>query len=567
MNKGAITLQDVSVTYRTPVCETNAVSGMSFTLEQGGRLGIIGESGSGKTTTSLAIMGLLGKYADVSGQIFYNDIDIQAITDARRDDFRWKKIAIVFQNSLDILNPVLTVREQIIECIDRHMHFSKDKAAARMAELLNEVGLDPKWAESYPNQLSGGMRQRVLIAMALSCDPEVLIVDEPTTALDAIAKSEIIGLIDRLQKEKNFSLIVSSHEMSTIQKLTDQTMVMYLGNVVEYGKTEDVIFSPTHPYTRGLINSSTQINSFRDLWGIPQEDVPYNSIGCPFRSRCSQCIDMCAKVKPQLKECGECHAVACNRGGVVKVMEGCGISKDFYVKGRKVAACRNVDICIRSGEVVALIGESGSGKTTLANILCGMLEKDGGEVVYEGEKLRGFAATRRQGGVQITFQDSFSSINEHFTIFQAIEEPLKLLKIGTPEERLEMVTQVLRDVQLPSDECFYLKKCFMLSGGQRQRVAIARSLVMKPKLLIADEISSMLDPSTQANILRLLKGLQNSKGFSMLYITHDLSLARKIADRVYIMKNGEIIEEGSALSVFQHPNSEYTKRLLMCADL
>ncbi|NLV86091.1 MAG: ABC transporter ATP-binding protein [Clostridiales bacterium] len=567
MNKEALSIKDLSVTYSTSGYVTQAVKNLSFELERGERLGIIGESGSGKTTTALAIMGLLSSQAKVSGEVTYNGKNLLSLSEEERNCCRWKKIAIVFQNSLDILNPVLTVRAQIAECIDRHLCMSKENTEERVLELLRQVGLDRKWADCYPNQLSGGMRQRVLIAMALSCDPEVLIVDEPTTALDAVAKNDIIALLSRIQKEKNLALIVSSHEMSTIQKLTDKTMVMYMGSVVECGRTKEVIFNPRHPYTRGLINSSTQINCFRDLWGIPQENMSKKAEGCSFYKRCCQSTDKCARLRPPLEKCGEDHCVACNRGGILKLLEGRNIVKSYKIKSGKIAACKNVDLSIHSGEVVALIGESGSGKTTLANILCGMLSKDGGEVLFEGEKIRGFDATRRYDGIQITFQDSFSSIDEHFTVYQVIEEPLRLLKIGTKEERREMVEQALWDVQLPNSEEFYSKKCFMLSGGQRQRVAIARSLIMRPKLLIADEISSMLDPSTQANILRLLKGLQNSKGFSMLYITHDLSLAKKIADRVYIMKNGEIIEEGSALTVFMNPESEYTKRLLKCADL
>jgi peptide/nickel transport system ATP-binding protein len=567
MDQPLLVLDHVSVHYHNAGNATPAVNNVSFSLGPESRLGIIGESGSGKTTLAHAIMGLLDGKADITGSIQYRGTELVTMPESERHVFRWKKIAIVFQNGLNTLNPVLTVRTQIAECLTQHLKLPAKEAQAQVGARLQEVGLGEHWADSYPNQLSGGMRQRVFIAMALSCEPEILIIDEPTTALDAIAKQEIINLLQKLQVEKRFALIVASHEMGVIRSLTDITNVMYLGSVVESGRTDDVIFDPAHPYSSGLVSSSTQINCFRDLWGIPSENGHGGAAGCPFYPRCHQKLSMCATQSPELTPNKAGRLVACNRGGIATILEGSGISKTYTLKKTKIPACRNVDITIRSGEVVALIGQSGSGKSTLANILCGFLDKDSGNVYYDGEVLCGYDATRRFDGIQIVFQDPFSAINEHFSVFQAVEEPLKLTRIGTKVERKEMVQRALRDVQLPGDERFVARKCFMLSGGQRQRVAIARSLVMQPRLLIADEISSMLDPSTQANILRFLKGLQNAKGFSMLYITHDLSLARKIADRVYIMKDAEIIETGSAFVVFRQPRHTYTKRLLDCAQL
>ncbi len=567
MNEEILTINNLSVVYKTQGLETEAVTDVSLSLRRGERIGVVGESGSGKTTTMLAIMGLLDKTAQVSGKICFENTDLQELDDKDRNKYRWNRIAIVFQNSLDILNPVLTVYTQIAECIDCHMNITKEQTRERVKFLLGEVGLDYRWAEAYPSQLSGGMRQRVLLAMSIACEPDVLIVDEPTTALDAVAKEEIIALLDRMQKQKDLTLLVSSHEMSTIQKLTDKTIVMYHGKIVEVGNTEDVIFEPEHPYTRGLMGSSTQLNCFRDLWGIPQEDEHRATDGCPFYNRCNQFREACSNKNPELKAISSSRLVACNRGGIATVLDGQNIVKSYYTGNMTIEACRKVDIKIKAGEVVALIGESGSGKTTLANILCGMLEKDGGNVFYEGERIKGYAATQRKNGIQITFQDSFSSIDGNFSVYQTIEEPLRLLKLDEPEVRKEQVLRCLKDVQLPTEDGFLQKKCYMLSGGQRQRVAIARSLIMQPQLLIADEISSLLDPSTQANILRILKGLQNRKGFSMLYITHDLSLARKIADRVYIMKQGQIVENGSARKVFSNPENDYTKELLRCAEL
>ena len=558
-------IKHLSVAYRTSDYTTEAIRNINLSLSRGERLGLVGESGSGKTTTSLAIMGLLSKFAEINGQIIFDGVDLRSLDEKTLNLYRWKRIAIVFQNGTDVLNPLLTVYQQLAEPIEKHMGLKKEQIKARVMQLLADVGLDTAWADAYPHQLSGGMRQKVLVAMALSCDPELLIVDEPTTALDAVAKRDIIDLIDRMQRKNNLAMIVSSHELGTIQKLTDRTMVLYRGSVMELGSTDTVIFNSMHPYSRGLVNSSTQINEYRDLWGIPNEKEGAPREGCPFCGRCTQSLPECGKRRPEplpVSDDEPDHLVSCVRGGIITVLEGKSICKSYKAGKKVVEACKSVSISIKAGEIVSLIGESGSGKTTLANIIAGMTDKDKGSVSFMGEEMRDFSAARVFNGVQITFQDSFSSIDDNFEIYQAIEEPLRLLKLGKKEERREWVLQALRDVHLPTEDGFIRKRCFMLSGGQRQRVAIARSLVMQPKLLIADEISSMLDPSTQANILRLLKGLQNSKGFSMLYITHDISLARKISDVVYVMKDGEIVEKGSALDVFRYPQAPYTKLLI-----
>jgi peptide/nickel transport system ATP-binding protein len=541
MENSIIRVENLSVCYRENKTEIRAVNNVSFSLDRGSSLGIIGESGSGKTSIAMAFMGLIKKPAKVEGKVYYENVDLNSLSDKNRNLYRWSKIAVVFQNSLDVLNPVLTVHEQILECIHRHKDFSETEANKKVVKLIEMVGLDAGWSAYYPHQLSGGMRQRVLIAMALSCEPEVLIVDEPTTALDAAAKDEIAELLARLHKEKKFALVVISHEMLIVSKLASRLMVMYSGNIVEEGLTLDVLKNPMHTYTRGLIQASADINPYGDLWGIPGEAGGNSLGGCAFYQRCNQKVPECKIKMPELEYVSIERKVACNRGGIVTLLSARGICKSFAFKGRKVKACEGCDIDVRSGEVVVLMGESGSGKTTLAGILSGTLEADKGEVVFEGQRVMGNSATSRRNGMQIVFQDPFTATNEHLTIAQAVREPLEILRHGTKREQMDRVKQALKDVQLPWDDEFIARKCYSLSGGQRQRVAIARSLVMEPKLLVADEISSMLDPSAQANLLRLLKGLQNSKGFAMLYITHDIAIARKIADRICIMNEGRII--------------------------
>lgn len=559
--KNIIEVKNLSITYNE---KETAVRDVSFLLNRGENLGIVGESGSGKTSIAMAIMGLINKSAKVNGIICYKNIKLSSLDEKNLNKYRWKKISVVFQNSKDVLNPVLSINEQLSESIKEHTNLNKNDIKNKVNELLNMVGLDCLWKNSYPHELSGGMVQKVLIAMALSCDPEVLIVDEPTTALDSVSKNAIIDLLKKIQSDNNVTMIVISHDLSVISKLTSKLVVMYKGCIMEYGPTKDILKNPYHTYTRGLVSSCVDINPYQDLWGIANKISEKFQDGCPFYFRCTQRIDICKGKKPSLKNIHGNRAVACNRGGIVTLLKGEDISKTYTVNKKIVNACNNCTITVRGGEVVALIGQSGSGKTTLSSILSGILKQDTGKVYFKEKEVIGNNATSVIGGIQMIFQDPISSTDGLSTVLQIIKEPLDILKIGTKENRKKQAIEALKWVELSEDEEFINKKCYTLSGGQRQRVAIARSLIMKPKLLIADEISSMLDPSTKANILRLLKGLQNSKGFSMIYITHDLSLARKIADRVYVMYKGEIIEKGSVMEVFNNPKLEYTKKLIHC---
>ncbi len=563
MTQTLLKIENLSVHYCSDSKRIRAVDDVSLVLRQGESLGIIGESGSGKTTTVMAVMGLLDKSTEVYGRIYYRDAELLQLSETERNAYRWNKIALVFQNSLDVLNPVLTVREQIMECLREHTELGKKAAGEKTGFLLEMVGLDACRQYDYPHQLSGGMRQRVLLAMALSCNPDILLVDEPTNALDAVTKHEIADLLLQLHQEQNFGLIVISHEIGMVTRLTSRLAVMYQGRIVEEGPTESVMKYPIHPYTRGFLNASPEVNPLRDLWGIPSEEEEAAGSGCPFYPRCNQHLEVCAAKKPLLQPVGSEHQVACNRGGIVPVLQGSGIFKTYKVQGRRISACVDCAITIRSGEIAVLIGQSGSGKTTLASILCGVLDADTGEIVFQGEKVKHNSATCKKYGIQIMFQDPYSSINEQFTVEEAVREPLDILRESIcTKSRKEVVVNALRKVQLPWTDSFLMRKCHTLSGGQRQRVSLARALVMEPALLIADEISSMLDPSTQANILRLLKGLQNRSGFAMLYITHDLAVAQKIADTVYVMHQGRIVEHGDARTVFLNPVEDYTKQLM-----
>ncbi len=554
-------ISNLYVRYRQDA-SINAVHDVSLRLESGESIGIVGESGSGKSSLAMAIMGLLDARAHTYGSVRLDGTELLPLSEAQRDLYRWSKIAIAFQNSLDVLNPVMTVWDQVAECIIKHTDHDKEEAEEKTKGLFLAVGLEAKWHKSYPHQLSGGMRQKVLIAMALSCDPDILIIDEPTMALDSISKQEVIRLLIRLRAQIGFSMIVISHELPVIAALASRVLVMYTGNIVEVGSSDDILGDPRHPYTRGLIYSSPAVHPFRDMWGIPGEIHINKEDQCPFYSRCNQRIGECLCQHPALKEVSKGRQVACLRGGIVTLLSGKGLHKIYPSRNGETYACIGCDIEVKAGETVALIGQSGSGKTTLAGMLCGIVSADKGEVYFEGRKIFGNSETARTEGIQMVFQDPLSATNENLSIEEIVREPLDILRQGTDTERLAKAKKALEQVQLPYDELFLRRKGYSLSGGQRQRVAIARALVMNPKLMIADEISSMLDPSSAANLLRLLKGLQNLRGFSLLYITHDIALARKIADTAYVMSGGEIVEYGGASKVLHRPDSPYAKRLL-----
>lgn len=506
--------------------ENNVVRNAHLTINPGECVGLIGESGSGKSTLALSIMGLLDTDALQTGEIYYGETRLTALSQKGLDSFRWKRIAIVFQNSLDVFNPTLTIGQQIDECIRHHLLIEEQEIRPRTTYFLKIMGLDQKWANAYPHHLSGGMRQKALLAMALSCDPEVLLVDEPTMALDSLSKREILNLLKTLHHKLGFSMLVISHELPVITALTERLVVMYAGCLIEEGPTEEILENPHHPYTKGLIESSPDINPYKDLWGIPGEMV-FPSQGCVYCNRCLQREDKCLQKNPVLLDDGQNRKLACFRGGIVTLLLGENLYKTYTVGKSKVIGCENNTLEVKFGEVVSLIGQSGSGKSTLGQILAGMLSSDEGRVFFDGNLLKEHSATSIRGGIQIVLQDPFSSLDDLMSVERIVQEPLDILKDIPNEQRRKSVIRALQAVQLPTDDTFLCRRGYMLSGGQRQRIALARALTMEPKLLIADEISAMLDCSTEANVIRLLKGLQNARGFSLLFITHNIALAKK----------------------------------------
>lgn len=540
---------------RVSFSDKEILKGIDLDLERGESIAIVGESGAGKTTLGLCIMGLSS--GRCSGEIRLMETDLFGLSEKDYRRLRGNEIAMVFQNVEDALDPVQRVQDQIIEAIT--IHSSGRCQQTDIKKLLHSVGLGAEKARAYPHQLSGGERQRVLIAMALANDPWLLILDEPTASLDAITKADIVGLL-RSALARRISIVIT-HDISLAAALTKKTAVLYAGMIVELGPTEKVLKNPLHPYTRGLIRSYPSMITTKDLQGIPGRTDRHLD-GCPFHQRCTQMIDMCRKEIPKLmKAGGGSRLVACHRGGIVPLLETRNLCKKF----NSFYALNNLDLTLYEGETLALVGESGSGKTTLSKVIMGIYNQDSGEVFLESLRVnkRDMAFYSR---VQLIFQNPRESISHRMNVMDVVLEPLVLHRKGTKEEMTSRAKEVLDLVELPSDYEFVKRYPHQLSGGEVQRVAIARALALGPKLLIADEPTSSLDPSVQAKIMKLLLNLQDKMGLGMLFITHDIALARKVSDRVAIMLRGQIVETGRTDEIMSCPEHNYTRRLIDCAS-
>ncbi|VVB71658.1 Trehalose/maltose import ATP-binding protein MalK [uncultured archaeon] len=539
---------------KTSFGETEILRGIDLELDERESIALVGESGAGKTTLGLSIMGLVS--GSVSGEILFNGRNLLKISEDDFRNLRGKELAMVFQNTEDALDPVCRIDDQIAEAILVHHGQSRKNIKAAVLKLLMSVGLNENKALAYPHQLSGGERQRVLIAMALANDPDVLILDEPTASLDALTKADILKLF-RSVINCRISLVIT-HDISMARALTQKMAVLYAGRIVEIGRTEEMVTNPRHPYTRGLIRSYPGMTTTRDLQGIPGR-MAQGLDGCPFHERCTQAIEICNCLVPQLREIDE-RLIACHRGGIVPLLEIRNLGMSFD----SCSVLRGVSLTLFEGETLALVGESGSGKTTLSKIIMGLFEQDSGEILLEGQNVnkRDASFYRR---VQMIFQNPKESVSHRMNVLDTVMEPLNVQKMGSKEERQRAAKEALRHVELSNDSDFLKKYPHQLSGGEVQRVAIARALALSPKLLIADEPTSALDPSVQAKILKLLMNLQEKMGLAILFVTHDIALARKVSDRMAVMLKGQIVETGATNEVLSHPQHPYTRRLVECA--
>jgi len=544
-------IRDLRVSYGQDV----VLNGIDITLEAGETLAIVGESGTGKTTLGLSIMRLVE--GTVRGDISFNGRDLLALSDREMQQIRWNQIAMVFQNADNVLNPVYTVLDQVAEPMVAHGLKKRNEARDRAAELLSHFGLPKNRFAAYPHQLSGGEQQRVLIAMSMANDPELLILDEPLSSLDAVTRSEITGLLK--QTRSNRTMLVVTHDLDTVSKLSDRLAVLYGGKIMELGSTKEILANPRHPYTRALIRAYPNMTTVKDLQGIKGRMTRPVS-GCPFHPRCTQVIDICPREIPELLP-GHGRKIACHRGGIITLLSTRNLTKYF----NSLKAVDSVDIHIEGGETLALVGQTGSGKTTLAKMIMGLHQPTEGSVYLEDTKIdnRGKDFYKR---VQMVFQNPGESLSHRLSVLEAVMEPLEVQGVGTKEERIKKAIQVLGEVELPQTEDFLRKYPHHLSGGEMQRVAIARALMLDPALLIADEPTAFLDASIQAKILKLLLNMQEQRGLSMLYITHDIAAARKLSDRIAVMHNGRIIEEGLSNEIVAAPRQDYTKSLLKAAS-
>ncbi len=531
MDKTEITnvlaVRDLKVTFTTPDGDVQAVKGVSFDVKKGETLAIVGESGSGKSQTMMGIMGLLASNGRVEGSAFYGATDLAHAGIRELNSIRGSKITMIFQEPMTSLDPLYTIGKQIAEPLRYHRGMGKRQARERVLELLNLVGIpDPnRRIDSYPHELSGGQRQRVMIAMALANEPDVLIADEPTTALDVTIQAQILDLLADLQKRFGMAIVLITHDLGVVKHVADRVVVMRRGEVVEQGSREDIFERPTADYTKMLLAAEPH-----GVKKPPADDAPIMLEG---------------------------------RNVVVDFNIGGG----FLFKGTKTfRAVDNVSLTLRQGQTIGVVGESGSGKSTLGRALLRLLASDGRYrfestdiSLLDRSQMRPY---RRQ--MQLVFQDPYGSLSPRQTVGEIITEGLYVHEPHlTKADRDKRAIAALLEVGL--DPAARNRYPHEFSGGQRQRIAIARSIILKPKVIILDEPTSALDRSVQLQVIELLRDLQAKHGLSYVFISHDLSVVRAMSDHVVVMKNGKIVEQGNTEAIFDHPAEEYTKALIAAA--
>ncbi|WP_292794605.1 dipeptide ABC transporter ATP-binding protein, partial [Microbacterium sp. UBA6633] len=532
-------VQDLTVSYG----DVMPVQGITFAVRPGERIGLVGESGSGKSLTALSIM-RLNDGATLGGSIRLRDRELLTLSPREMTRVRGGEIAMVYQDPMSSLNPVRTIGHQLVEAIRLHDRVSAAAARARAVELLTEVGvpLPEERLGQYPHEFSGGMRQRVMIAMAMSSRPAVLIADEPTTALDVTTQSRIIDLLDRLAEDHGTAVVLITHDLGVAAGFCERIHVMRHGRVVEEGPVDRIYTAPEHPYTQALLGAVVDLTV----------DVQQ-----PIRTA----AEVLERGTEPLAEAGSISAVDRARESGDVLVDVQGVSKVFTLgSGRRVTAVDDVSFQIRRGETVGLVGESGSGKSTVSKAVLALGGIDGGTVVFDGQRphdLRGEELRRLRKRMQMVFQDPFSALNRRQTVAQIIEAPLRAHGIGTRASRAEKVRETMHRVRL--DEEFAHRLPRSMSGGQCQRVSIARSLVLEPEFLVLDESVSALDVSIQAQVLNLLRELQAELGLTYLFISHDLAVIRYMSSTVAVMQQGRIVEIGARDALFANPQHEYTR--------
>ncbi|RAK63251.1 ABC transporter ATP-binding protein [Hymenobacter edaphi] len=642
-------VRDLTIDFASQYGLTRAVEGVSFQLRAGETVAIVGESGSGKSVTSLAMLGLIpmppgrlsGGEARFQSEALGGEVDLLRLSEAELQRVRGNEISFIFQEPMTSLNPVHTCGAQVVEALRLHTTLSKTEAEARTIELFTEAQL-PRPAEifkSYPHEISGGQKQRVMIAMAMACQPAILIADEPTTALDVTVQARILQLIDDLRRQRNTAVLFITHDLGVVAEIADRILVMYRGKVVEQGRVLDIFTNPQHPYTKGLLACRPKLSLGRKklptVADFMQEDAAGVFSVTPSAALQSSANETAAQIiespqngsdidkmfpvehstvprpdgtltgfetaplletgqvpptadAPVIAEPADSSAPSFNDSGsttqsrtttsaapvaplgevllsVQDLRVYYPVRKGFLSRQKEyVRAVDGVSFDIRRGETVGLVGESGCGKTTLGRTLLRLVEPTSGKILFEGNdwaKLSTGELRRRRRDFQMVFQDPYAALNPMLTVGEAILEPMRVHNVGgTRAQQKARVLELLRTVGLKEEH--YLRYPHEFSGGQRQRICIARALALQPKCIICDESVSALDVSVQAQVLNLLNDLKRDFGITYLFITHDLSVARFMSDRLLVMSAGQIVEQGNAADIYANPRHEYTQRLL-----
>ena len=531
VSDSVLEFKDLDVKFRTEFGRVHAVKGLNLDVRPGEVVALVGESGSGKSVTATTALGLLPKNASIGGETIVGEQSIGKLGGNQLRRVRGSQVAMVFQEPMTALNPVIRVGEQLTEAMEVHGVAFGREAWARAVDLLKAVGIPnaERRASQFPHELSGGMRQRVVIAMALSCDPAVIIADEPTTALDVTVQAEILDLLRSLKDKLNTGILLITHNMGVVADMADRVAVMFKGEIVEQGTAEEVLLHAQHPYTKRLLEAVPHLGDGHGQFGVSVNPVETDEVALDVR-------DMVIEYKRQGK-------------------------KPFR-------AVDGVTFDVRRGEIVGLVGESGSGKSTVGRALLGLIPTHSGSAEVLGQDLTALKGqelkdVRRRIGV--IFQDPAASLNPRLPIGDIVSEPMVVHKIGDAKSRKERVHELLDAVRLPRSA--YNRYPHELSGGQRQRISIARAMTLNPELLIADEPTSALDVSVQASVLEMFTELQREFGFACLFISHDLAVIDSLAHRVVVMQFGKIVEKGLREEVLLNPQEEYTKRLLAAAPV
>lgn len=557
-NNALLTVDDLGISFRTERGINRAVEHISFDVYAGKTVAIVGESGSGKSVSSLSVMQLLNKNRAIfdSGRFLF-DTSITPIeelqpTDEVLSELRGKHIAMIFQEPMTSLNPVMTCGEQVAEMLRQHKSISHAEARQRTIELFNEVKLPraEQMFDHYPHQLSGGQRQRVMIAMAISCEPKILIADEPTTALDVTVQSSILELLRSLQSKYNMGMIFITHDLGVVAEIADDIVVMQRGKIVEKGNAKDVLTNPQHPYTKGLL-------ACRPLMG--QKVARLKTVSDFLETNAATELDSIPAAPSSNDIQDEVILDVKNLFKIYESSQGILSSKKNVVK-----AVNNVSFQIHKGETLGLVGESGCGKTTLSRMLLGLIPASEGQIIFRGKDLCSLSKSElreMRKEMQIIFQDPYSSLNPKHTIGDSIMEPMMTFGLfDSYKKREQKAIELLEKTGLGAE---HLKRYpHEFSGGQRQRIVIARALACEPSFVVCDEAVSALDVSVQAQVLNLLNDLKRDFTLTYLFISHDLSVVYHISDRIMVMNKGGVEEIGTCDEVFLHPKSEYTKRLL-----